>query len=225
MLDSGGVLTALQAKRPQLLARACAESGRRLSEADAARALDVAGSLYDAERELLFNDTPAFHLRYQGLIFSDAGLGPPDDAILERYATLLQAKQYRTTYPDVVPTLEELRRSGLSLGLLSNAHSDLRKLLTYFDLWAYFDAHLISWDEGMEKPDARFFHLGVGRLGLHPAEVVYIGDDPLLDYEGAQRAGLPALLLDRGGLYRGKAGLRSIPDLFSLPDALRGLEG
>ncbi len=223
LLDSGGVITGLRPPKSSVFARACSDLGRPLPEELACRAFLAADQLYGVERELLFADPPEFTRHYQAILFQEAGLGSPDPAVLERYAALLQSKQFRSMHPDVVPTLEELKRDGYRLGLLSNAHSDLKKLLMAFDLWVYFDAHLISWEEKLEKPDPRFFRLALDRLGLEPAEAAHVGDDPLVDYEGSRRAGLHPILLDRGVRHGVPSGVRTIPDLFVLPEVIRSL--
>lgn len=222
LLDSGGVITKLEAPRHVIFARAAREVGRPIPEA-AARAAFEALARFEAEHSaLLLEDVYAFERASQEIAFREAGLGPPDPAIQGRYEALAQRKEYRSIYPDVVPALEELKRSGYRVGLLSNAHPDLRKLLTLFDLLAYFDVTLISGEVGLMKPDPKLFLRGPEILGLDPGDVVHVGDDPVVDYAGAQRAGLRALLVDRQGRYAGGE-YRRVPDLFSLSDALEAL--
>lgn len=221
-MDSGGVITGLRAPKARILAQACTNMGEPVSEEIAGRALDRVAHLQRDERELLFSDTPEFVRKAQGVLLEELGVAN-GKVLMDRYGALLQSKQYRTIHPDVVATLEELRREDFSLGLLSNAHPDLRRLLTYFDLWNYFHIHLISTEHQMEKPDRRFFQLATAKLGIEPNQAVHVGDDPLLDFEGAKRAGLEAILLDRGGLHAAKGVFMTVPDLYSLPEAVRGL--
>ncbi|HBZ05066.1 MAG TPA: hydrolase, partial [Massilia sp.] len=45
--------------------------------------------------------------------------------------------------------------------------------------------------------DPAIFHAGCAALGVAPHEAVYVGDDLILDVQGAQRAGLRAVWMNR----------------------------
>ncbi len=218
-LDSGGVITKLEVARHVIFARAAREVGRPVPEASAKAAFDAVARFESESGSLMLDDIYSFDRKAQELTFREAGLGAPDGKIQDRYEALAQKKEFRSMYPDVVPTLEELRRSGYLVGLISNAHPDLRKLLNLFDLLAYFDALIISGEVGLMKPDSKIFRRGLDALDVGPAEALHVGDDPVVDYEGAMRAGLQAILVDRRGRYQGGNHWR-IPDLFSLSEAL-----
>jgi putative hydrolase of the HAD superfamily len=49
------------------------------------------------------------------------------------------------------------------------------------------------------KPDPGIFLAGCAALGVLPGETLYVGDDLLLDVQGAQRAGLRAAWMNRTG--------------------------
>jgi len=71
------------------------------------------------------------------------------------------------------------------------------------------------------KPDPAFYGTAVEALGLEPDQVVMVGDDVRTDVEGAQRAGLPGVLVrtgkfspsDLSGTVSPDAVLDSIADL------------
>ncbi len=218
-LDSGGVITKLEAARHVIFARAAREVGRPVPEATAKAAFDAVARFEAENGSLMLDDVYAFDRLAQEVTFREAGLGAPDERIQERYEALAQKKEFRSMYPDVVPALEELRRSGYLVGLISNAHPDLRKLLNLFDLLPYFDAPIISGEIGLLKPDSKIFRRGLEALGVDAPEAMHVGDDPVVDYEGARRAGLQAILVDRRGRYH-EGTYRRIPDLFSLSEAL-----
>ena len=50
---------------------------------------------------------------------------------------------------------------------------------------------------GTAKPDPAIFHAACDALELAPAQVAYVGDDLVLDVEGAQKAGLTGIWLNR----------------------------
>jgi HAD superfamily hydrolase (TIGR01509 family) len=79
------------------------------------------------------------------------------------------------------------------VGLLSNAWDDLRQ--TMHERWnidGLFDELIISAEVKIVKPDPRIFQLAVKRLGVQPAEAVFI-DDIIENIEAARREGLFAI--------------------------------
>jgi len=99
------------------------------------------------------------------------------------------------TFPhDAADTLAELRASGRKLALVTNGPVawQSRKLHT-LGLGHYFDEVLISEAEGIAKPDSRIFARAVERLGVAPADAMFVGDHPDIDVAGAQDAGLVAV--------------------------------
>jgi epoxide hydrolase-like predicted phosphatase len=79
------------------------------------------------------------------------------------------------------------------VGLLSNAWDDLRQTLhERWNIDGLFDELIISAEVKMVKPDPRIFHLALERLGVRPAEAVFI-DDIEENIEAARREGLCAI--------------------------------
>ena len=77
---------------------------------------------------------------------------------------------------------------------------------------------------GIGKPERAFFELALHNLGLPPAAVAMVGDDPELDIGGALAAGLRGILVETGR-YRPGAESPFRPDLVlqsvaQLPEAL-----
>jgi putative hydrolase of the HAD superfamily len=100
-------------------------------------------------------------------------------------------------YPDVRPALAELRRGGLRLGVVSNWDERLPALLERLEL--AFDAVVYSAEVGAEKPHPRIFQAALERLAVPAPATLHVGDSQRDDVEGAQGAGLQALLLGRRG--------------------------
>ena len=98
-------------------------------------------------------------------------------------------------------TLEELRRRGLRLGVISNADGRVDALLEAVGLRPHFDFVIDSALVGMEKPDPRIFRMGLERLGVEPEEAVYVGDIYEIDVVGARAAGMTAVLVDPLGRW------------------------
>lgn len=95
-----------------------------------------------------------------------------------------------------VEALDELRRRGYRLGVISNSDGRIESLLESVGLLSRFDFVIDSQLVGVEKPDPRIFLMGCQRLGLRPDEVMYVGDIYEIDVVGARNAGLRAVLID-----------------------------
>ncbi|NWG14284.1 MAG: HAD-IA family hydrolase [Acidobacteria bacterium] len=119
-------------------------------------------------------------------------------------------------YPDTRASLEELKSRGFRLGVLSNFDSRLFDVLDQLDLARHFEAVVISWHAGAAKPDSRIFLHAARKLGVAPGSIVHVGDSLAEDYEGACRAGMGAVLLDREGRYRGCDDLERVESLAGL---------
>lgn len=150
-------------------------------------------------RLALLAQQPEFHLdlgklRRAGLhaAFDEAG----EDVAKVELAMLafFDARNQVTPYADVLPGLDRLQGRVL-VGSISNGNADLAAI----GLSRYFTVSLAAHELGVAKPDAAIFLEACRRLGVAPAEAVYVGDDLLLDVEGAQRAGLRAVWMNRSG--------------------------
>jgi putative hydrolase of the HAD superfamily len=103
-----------------------------------------------------------------------------------------------TVFPDVVPALSLLRERH-RLFVLSNFDKRLRRILEGHGLTAFFESLIISSEVGASKPHALIFTAAVEAAGLPPRECIHIGDDEILDLEGARAAGFDAFLVRRPG--------------------------
>jgi putative hydrolase of the HAD superfamily len=125
--------------------------------------------------------------------------------------------------------LAELHGLGLRLAVVSNWDPRLPGLLERLHLARWFDAVVYSSAVGVEKPDVRIFRHAVDQLGVSPAAALHVGDARLEDVEGAEAAGLRALLLDRRGTGGDLRDLSALPALLTGPShgasGLRGTAG
>jgi len=94
--------------------------------------------------------------------------------------------------------LEALRARGLVLGLVSNTMRTpgtvLRRIFDRVGLLAPFRVLTFSDECGIRKPDPEIFLLTLRRLGVSPEEAIHVGDDPVLDVEGARDAGMGGVI-------------------------------
>jgi len=100
---------------------------------------------------------------------------------------------------DVVPTIEELRRRGCKLAIVSNtpwgsSSSVWRRALDRFGLTGYFDVIAFSSEVGWRKPSREIFEWVTSRLEVAPEDCVFVGDSPKEDIDGAVNIGMRAVL-------------------------------
>lgn len=112
----------------------------------------------------------------------------------EAFDAFIQARNEVDLYPDVLPALEELR-GRYRLFTASNGNADLQKI----GLEHFFERTIAARHVGALKPDPAIFHKVIEGTDLAASEVVYVGDDPHLDVEGARGAGMQAIWIDRQG--------------------------
>jgi putative hydrolase of the HAD superfamily len=120
-------------------------------------------------------------------------------------------------YEDVLPTLAELRRLGLAIGLVSNTGRDLDAFVAHHGLDV--DAAISSGAHGKTKPHESIFRAALERIGVDPHEAAMVGDSPEDDVEGARALGMRGLLVDREGRHP-EWGEERLTDLRELPAAL-----
>ena len=119
-------------------------------------------------------------------------------------------------YEDVLPTLADLRRRGLKLGLVSNTGRDLQLFVRHHGLDV--DAAVSSGVHGKTKPHPTIFQAALDRLEVTAEDAAMVGDSVEDDVDGARAVGMRALLLDRENRYPEVA--ERLTDLRALPAAL-----
>ena len=105
-----------------------------------------------------------------------------------------------TLIENVVPLLEECKKEGLKLIVLSNTFfstNAISKILEEFDLLKYFDKVIASSDCLVRKPSTLFFEMGIKEMGLNKKEIMYIGNDYNFDCVGCMMTGIPIIFYNR----------------------------
>jgi putative hydrolase of the HAD superfamily len=100
---------------------------------------------------------------------------------------------------EALPTLEELRRRGHKLGMISACSQDVPDVWDRTPLSDLFDSAIFSCSVGFSKPDRRIYELCADELGVEPADCVFVGDGANDELPGAERAGMSALQLRAPG--------------------------
>ena len=105
-------------------------------------------------------------------------------------------------YPNVNKTLMALTKSGIKLGVVSDAPSrEAWMRIYYLNLYHYFDVVITYDDSGERKPSPVPFQLALDGMGLRPEETIMIGDWPERDVVGAQQIGMKTAFARYGDTF------------------------
>ena len=105
-------------------------------------------------------------------------------------------------YPNVNKTLMALSKSGIKLGVVSDAPSrEAWMRIYYLNLYHYFDVVITYDDSGERKPSPVPFQLALDGMGLRPEETIMIGDWPERDVVGAQQIGMKTAFARYGDTF------------------------
>ena len=102
------------------------------------------------------------------------------------------------TYPEVEDTLKCLSSRGIKTGMITNGtEKDYKQILQKLNLTHYFDV-VVGIDACKKgKPHKEIFLYALKKIHVKPEEAIFVGDSIKHDYEGAYKAGLKPLLIDR----------------------------
>jgi FMN hydrolase / 5-amino-6-(5-phospho-D-ribitylamino)uracil phosphatase len=131
-------------------------------------------------------------LREQTLREHAQEFGYAQDMAREAFDIFIRARNEVQLYEEVLPMLECLRRR-YRLFTASNGNADLTKI----GLAHLFERSVAARQVGALKPAAAVFHKVIEATDLAAHEVLYVGDDPHLDVEGARLAGMQAAWINR----------------------------
>lgn len=97
----------------------------------------------------------------------------------------LKARSQVTLYPGVASALQNLH-ANYSLCALTNGNADTRGL----SIGPLFDFQMSAEDVGAPKPKPNLFLAALAKAQCQPSEMIYVGDDPVLDIEAAAQLGI-----------------------------------
>jgi 2-haloalkanoic acid dehalogenase type II len=116
---------------------------------------------------------------------------------LKRLYAVSQA-QWKTE-SDTRSTLEALKKSGVRMGIVSNASDDddVQTLVDNAGIRPYFDFVLSSAACGIRKPNPDIFQIGLDNWNLPPDHTAMVGDTLGADILGANNAGIYSVWITR----------------------------
>lgn len=89
--------------------------------------------------------------------------------------------------------LRSLREKGYKVGLITNTFSDERDFIRSSPLFPLFDAAMISYEQGLLKPDQEIYRRAMQALNVKPEECLYVGDGGSHELTEARELGMQAL--------------------------------
>jgi putative hydrolase of the HAD superfamily len=119
-------------------------------------------------------------------------------------------------FPEVEAVLVALKGSGFRLAVSSNFDARLHAVMDGLPQLGPIELRLISSEVGYRKPSGRFFESLLSRTGCHPAEILFVGDNPRTDIAAATAIGIPSLRIDRTSAQRQNLVLRSLSEIVEL---------
>jgi putative hydrolase of the HAD superfamily len=110
------------------------------------------------------------------------------------------AHRHITAYDETRAVLAELRSRGVTLAICSNWDWDLEEAIEAAGLTGIVDVTVSSAWVGARKPHRRMYDAVLDRIGVAPADALFVGDTWTCDVEGPRAAGLVPLYLRRAHL-------------------------
>ncbi|KMQ79892.1 HAD-superfamily hydrolase, subfamily IA [Candidatus Burkholderia pumila] len=141
-----------------------------------------------------------FRMLIHSLVYAETGLAGIEAVINGSDAVSL----WNCTNDEARQAVEALRSQGVRAGVISKSKADgtLQTLLDRHGWMGLFEVVIDSTVVGVQKPDSRIFEMALARVGVKANEALYVGYLPSVDVQGANDAGLRAVLYDPYDLYQ-----------------------
>ena len=162
----------------------------------------------------------------------------PDKSLIHDLIRVFYSYKPETLVPfdDVVKVLSELKMKGYKLGIITDGFPELQKAkIKALNLEKFLDVVVVSDEYGRSyrKPNVFPYLLALQKIGVDSLESVYVGDNPLKDFYGANKLGMVTIRIKRGeyskinvdGLpieYRPKYEIEKMEEILAI---LKSLEG
>jgi HAD superfamily hydrolase (TIGR01549 family) len=152
-----------------------------------------------AGRKLLAMELDEFYIEWDTEVYTQLGLKNAKKLGKYAHKRWFEVAGLKA-FDDAVPVLDRLSAKGLRLGVVTNGyHEEAKSVLSMVAVPENLFSVIVGRDTAMAlKPDPRPFLHAAGSMGLRPDEVLFVGDDYVKDYEGAQGVGMNPVLLLRG---------------------------
>ena len=134
---------------------------------------------------------------------------------------LLESYLRIDAFPEAAPALEQLKRGGFEVAILSNGTPHMLEAALIHNALTDRVDHVWSIEEiGVYKPDPGVYRLPVDRLQLEPAQILFASANAW-DVAGASSVGLFAVWINRDGAKRDRLPNRPDAEIAALADLPR----
>ena len=228
--DMYNTLAGFEPSRFAVQSEACSRFGIRVTPEGIVKgyaAADAYMSRENAVRHLRLRtplEQDQFFSEYERLVLHGSGVEVSQERALEIWRRIRKVPYSLAPFADVVPALEAVRERGLVVGLITNMDGKGDDIARELGLQAHLDLTVTSLEAGATKPDPAIFRAALSRARAGPAEAMHVGDQLSSDIDGASRAGLMSVLLDRDGIhpeYTAHPRIESLAELPALVDRIR----
>lgn len=195
-----------------------ARHGMALDAGRFTAAVLAASSVLDDQQQHLY-DAGIFIKYTRRIIEAMGGRGSRIDACAREIYDEWAACRHFSLYDDVTPALRELAARGVKAGLISNSHRCLASFQEHFELQGLIAGAVSSSEHGYLKPHPSIFEAALKLLRVEASDSVMVGDSLSHDIEGARRAGMRGILVQRSaaGATVRSCGVPVIRGLSELP--------
>lgn len=97
---------------------------------------------------------------------------------------------FRHLHSEIIPMLSTLKKRGFLVGLISNCFSEEADVIRRSELFPFFDAVYLSFEQGIQKPDEKIFQRCIDNLSVKAEKCIYVGDGGSNELEAARELGM-----------------------------------
>jgi len=191
--------TLLYNEREKLFDELLKSRGLSRTETEIDRAFHIMDKRFMREYPgLLGQSAKKFMPLYFGQLCEYLGLDNDIPGFLELWLKAWKEERLQwLAYPFVPGLLEELRRRGVRLGVISNWDPSAKPILAKLGLLDFFETTIISSEVGISKPNKAIFEIALKKAGIKASECLYVGDNYYDDAVGAKSVGMDYRIINR----------------------------
>ncbi len=136
------------------------------------------------------------NMKWEDMIKEVVRVFDKSQAAEDRVMELVHERESKKTINvELLKLFPVLRREGYKVAILSNNTSDLRKFLKEKGIDRLVDEIVISGEIGFQKPHKEAFDAAFEKLGVRPAEAIFVDDSPK-SLEKASEIGYTPILFE-----------------------------
>ena len=137
--------------------------------------------------KLTFEDTIRNIMEVNG-VYSEESL----KSIVEKRVQC-KRKVFTSFDQDILGMLRALRNRGVKIALISNCFSEEVGVIKESVLFPYFDVAMLSYEQGVKKPDPEIYRRAMKALNVEASDCLYVGDGGSHELDAAYEVGMKPL--------------------------------